>query len=207
MVNHANSKVYKIWSPQGNKIYIGSTTKQYLSQRMDKHRTDYKWWKNESFNFITSFTLFEEYGIENCFIELLEAKECKSKDELLQLEGKYIRELTCVNKVIPNRTRKEYYIDNKDEISERSKEYRANNKEKILAHMKEYYNQNKEQKIDYQMKYRESNKEKITERQNRKVDCECGGKYTQVHQARHSRTIMHCQYIDSQITKPEDDVI
>ena len=32
MVNYANSKVYKIWSTQGDKIYVGSTTKQYLSQ-------------------------------------------------------------------------------------------------------------------------------------------------------------------------------
>ena len=45
MVNYANSKVYKIWSTQNNKIYVGSTTKQYLSQRMDSHRTGYKSWK------------------------------------------------------------------------------------------------------------------------------------------------------------------
>ena len=56
MVNYTNSKVYKIWSTQGNKIYIGSTTKYYLSQRMDKHRTDYRRWKDKRSNFITSFT-------------------------------------------------------------------------------------------------------------------------------------------------------
>ena len=83
MVNYANSKVYKIWSTQGNKIYIGSTTKVYLSQRMDKHRADYKRFKEEKSHFITSFKLFEEYGLDNCFIELIDAKECKSKDELI----------------------------------------------------------------------------------------------------------------------------
>ena len=46
MVNYANSKVYKIWSTQGDKIYIGSTTKPYLCQRMDKHRSDYKRFKD-----------------------------------------------------------------------------------------------------------------------------------------------------------------
>ena len=55
MVNYANSKVYKIWSPQGDKIYIGSTTKIYLSQRMDKHRSDYKRYLNGNFHYITSF--------------------------------------------------------------------------------------------------------------------------------------------------------
>ena len=45
MVNYGNAKVYKIWSTAGDKIYIGSTTKEYLSQRMDKHRSGYKQWK------------------------------------------------------------------------------------------------------------------------------------------------------------------
>ncbi len=46
MVNYENGKIYKIESHLGDKLYIGSTTKQYLSQRMDKHRTDYKQWLN-----------------------------------------------------------------------------------------------------------------------------------------------------------------
>ena len=31
-----NGKIYKIESNLGNKIYIGSTTKDYLSQRMER---------------------------------------------------------------------------------------------------------------------------------------------------------------------------
>ena len=159
MVNYANSKVYKIWSPQCDKIYIGSTTKVYLSQRMDKHRSDYKRWKNAKFNYVTSFKLFEEYGIENCFIELLESKECNSKDELLQLEGKYIRELDCINKKIVGRTKKEYQEDNKVEISVQRKGYRDNNKDKLSEQQKQKY---------------ERTKEKILERQGQKCVCECG---------------------------------
>lgn len=33
MVNYGKTKIYKIWSPKGDNIYIGSTTKEYLSQR------------------------------------------------------------------------------------------------------------------------------------------------------------------------------
>ena len=47
-----------------------------------------------------SFVLFEEYGIENCFIELIEAKSCIDKNEKARLEGSYIRTLECVNKNI-----------------------------------------------------------------------------------------------------------
>ena len=115
-IDYKNSKVYKIWSPKGDKIYIGSTTKKMLCQRMTAHRTCYKFWKTHKGRFITSFLLFEEYGLDNCYIELLEAKECLLKDELNQLEGKYIRNLVCVNKNITGRTLKEYRDDHKEEI-------------------------------------------------------------------------------------------
>ena len=107
-LNYDQSKVYKIWSPNGDKIYVGSTTKQYLSQRMTAHRNNYNTWKNGKCCLTTSFLLFDEYGIDNCFIELLEAKLCSSKDELKQLEGGYIRNLMCVNKRVENRDSKEY---------------------------------------------------------------------------------------------------
>ena len=131
MVNYANSKVYKIWSTQGNKIYVGSTTKQYLSQRMDKHRECYRQWEKTSQRFITSFLIFDEYGLENCFIELLEYKECNSKDELIKIEGKHIRELDCVNKRIEGRTRKEHYEENRDHNIDYATKYRNENKEII----------------------------------------------------------------------------
>jgi len=115
-INYSNSKVYKIWSPLGDKVYIGSTTKELLCQRMTTHRSHYQHWKNDKRSPITSFILFEEYGIDNCFIELLVAKECLSKDELNQLEGKYIREVNCVNKNITGRTLKEYREEHKEEI-------------------------------------------------------------------------------------------
>ena len=105
---YEKAKVYKIWSTQGDKVYVGSTTKDYLSQRMVAHRDDYKRWKRGTHSYMTSFILFEEYCLDNCFIELLEAKSCCSKDELRQLEGKYIRDLICVNKYIAGRTNTEY---------------------------------------------------------------------------------------------------
>ena len=124
-MNYKNSKIYRIWSPQGDKVYIGSTTKELLCQRMTAHRKEYRKWKKTNIQCVTSYLLFEEYGIENCFIELLEAKECNSKDELNQLEGKYIRELTCVNKRVEGRTRKQYREDHKEEI--KSHKYKSLN--------------------------------------------------------------------------------
>ena len=192
MVNYSNSKVYKIWSTQGDKIYVGSTTKQYLSQRMDSHRSKYKSYKENKYHFITSFLIFEEYELDNCYIELLEAKECRSKDELIQLEGKFIRELNCVNKRVEGRTKQEYYQDNKDSIQQYKKGHYTDNKDKIIEKVKEYY---------------ESNKVKVLERQNKKYDCICGKTYSYANKLYHLKTIKHCQFIESQITKPEDDEV
>ena len=95
MVNN-NSKIYKIWTG-GQEIYIGSTIKDYLSKRMAEHRNQYGTWLKNRKTFVSSYLLFEKYGIENCYIELLESKKCKDLNELHQLEGYYIRTLKCVN--------------------------------------------------------------------------------------------------------------
>ena len=136
VIKYEDTKIYKIYSHLGDKIYIGSTTKPLLSQRMAKHRSDYKYWKSGRGSFITSFKMFDEYGIENCFIELIEAKPCISLDEKNKLEGKYIRELVCVNKYIAGRTDKEYYEDNKFKLKKGMEAYYENNKEKIKEQKK-----------------------------------------------------------------------
>ena len=185
---YEKAKVYKIWSSQGDKIYIGSTCKNYLSQRMTAHRGSYKHWKiNGTNGHVSSYILFEDYGVENCFIELLEAKSCCSKDELIQLEGKYIRELECVNKVIPNRDIKEYknqYVkDHKQELLEYQSNYQLNNKQILLAKKKQYY---------------EKNKEKLLSQKNEKYACECGNNYTYSNKSQHFKSIKHCQFIEAQ---------
>jgi len=159
--DYSKTKIYKIWSPLGDKIYIGSTTKEYLSQRMTTHRYTYNKYKKTNKEFITSFILFDEYGLENCIIELLEAKECNNINEAKQLEGGYIRNLECVNKNIAGRIYKEYYEDNKEVINTRHKEYYEDNKDVINTRHKEYYEDNKDVINIQQIKYRNNNEEKM----------------------------------------------
>ena len=157
-VNYQNSKIYKIEQINGEgRCYVGSTTKQYLSQRMDSHRSGYKGWKNGNQNFITSFQIFDDYGVENCQIILLESFSCNSKDELKAKEGEYIKSLDCVNKYIAGRTIKQYNEDNKGKLIENRKQYYEDNKEKI----KQYNEDNKEKITGYRKQYYEDNKEKV----------------------------------------------
>ena len=105
--DYQKTKIYKIESHLGDKIYVGSTAKEYLSQRFQQHKVQYKRWKNGKVGKFTSFELFDLYGIENCQIVLIEAYPCNSKDEKNAKEGHYIKTLNCINKVVVGRTREE----------------------------------------------------------------------------------------------------
>jgi hypothetical protein len=103
-----NGKIYKIYSDNGDNIYIGSTIKKYLSDRMAVHRFEYKQDKHHKCN---SSLLFSEYGIENCKICLIESYPCKNSDELRMRERYYIETLKNVNIMIPYKT-----IEEKKEV-------------------------------------------------------------------------------------------
>ena len=135
MINYNNGKIYKIEpivEHDEDEIYVGSTTKHYLSQRMVNHRSDYKRYIEGKTKYIfSSFKLFDKYGVENCEISLIETVNANSNDGLKAREKYYIQLLKCVNKNIPNRTHEEYL--------EYYKEYRENNKDKIKEQSREYY--------------------------------------------------------------------
>ena len=159
MVNYQNGKIYKIESMNGDLVYIGSTTKEYLSQRMDTHRMLYKRWKLGNTNKTTSFDVFDAYGVENCSIILLETCPCKSKDELYAREAYYIKSMKCVNRCVPRRSKedldayqlaytkehtlqraiykKHYNETHKTFISEQQKKWRDANKDAVNASQRE----------------------------------------------------------------------
>ena len=183
MVNYNNGKIYKIEDLNGDMCYIGSTTKEYLSQRMTEHRRAYKCWKNGNTHNMSVFDIFEAHGMENSRIVLIETVPCMSKDELISREAHYIRTMACVNKVIPDRTHKEYLVDHKERIALHTKEYdlayRINNQEQIAVRRKTY---------------RDTNKELINKKSSRAITCECGVTHRIGDKARHRRTIHHVQF-------------
>ena len=180
-MKYKQTKIYKIESHQGEKIYIGSTILKYLSDRMCKHRADYKRWKERGIGRkVSSFDLFDEYGVENCSIVLLESCNCSSKDEKNAREAYYIRSMDCVNKVIPDRTRTEYKkSDQFKEVKARlDKKYYDKNKEKIKAYIKQHHEDNKE-------KYKSI------------IECGCGSNFQFDHKRHHVKTKRHLLYLDS----------
>ena len=68
--------------------------------------------------------MFDEYGTENCKIELIEEYPCENKIQLQKREGFHIQNTHCVNKRVEGQdlTRQEYdaqyWLNNKERISE-----------------------------------------------------------------------------------------
>ena len=212
MVNYKNGKIYKIEpvieSDDGD-IYIGSTTKEYLSQRMELHRRDYNNWKRGDTNFMTSFKLFDKYGLDNCQIVLIETCSCDTKDELHRREAHHIRTLQNVNICIPLRTRQEYRDDNKEQI-------RLYNQNKIrpsmdcecgisikVDHLNSHLKTQKhlnflEQKINI------PNKKEMYVLNKNEIRCECGSVHTIKHKWDHLKTEKHLKFINETIVEEEE---
>ena len=138
MPDYSKGKIYCIRSFQTDKVYVGSTT-QTLAQRLGKHRCNYKAYLKISKNYCSSFELLK---YDDYYIELIKLFPCSCKAELEAEEGKYIRELDCVNKVIVGRTKKQYHIENYSKHIEKKKQYYIDNRDKIKA-----YKKNKEIKL------------------------------------------------------------
>jgi hypothetical protein len=157
-----------------DKVYIGSTFKNYISERLTAHRYDYNKYKYGKKNYITSFILFDLN--KNVKIIELQRHHKITKSELKKYEHEeIINHKTAVNCYMPssicsNGNKKEW-------TKEYNKKYRISNKDKIIEYKKEYY---------------DNNKDKINEKISKKYTCQiCGGRYTHNHKTNHVKTTKH----------------
>ena len=190
MVNYANGKIYRIVCNTTGKQYIGSTTRP-LSERLNGHKNDLnKYLKGNRKKGCTSFEIING---GNYSIILIENVECKSKEELLSKERYYIESMSCVNKIIPLRSNKEYKEDNKEKIRLNKREYRIKNKDKIKEQRILYDQVNKDKLSNRRKTYRINNLHKLTE----PFICACGVTVQKKSKSRHLKTLRHIAYLES----------
>ena len=158
MNKYQNGKIYKIVDVGYSKCYIGSTCES-LSQRMARHRNKYNSYSSRKQQHTRSVYLFDEFGVENCKIELLENFPCETKEQLLRREGEYIKNTECINKQVAGRTRKEYYQDNNEILQKKSNDYYKENTKTCNERSKQYYESHKEETKEYKRQWYEQNKE------------------------------------------------
>ena len=134
------------------------------------------------------YDLFNEYGVENCKIELLEYYHCDTLQELERREGEHIKTNKCVNKCVAGRTRKEYFHDIKDKHSEFMKKYYKENQEKIKENCKEYYNQ-----------HQDTMKEHMRNYASKKIVCGCGKEYSRGNKNHHEKSSHHHKWLEEKV--------
>ena len=169
MPDYSQGKIYKIEplvEHEEGDIYVGSTTQKYLSDRMGEHRGHFRLFNEGRKNYVSSYVLFQKYGIENCMIYLIENVNAKDKNELNAREGYYIQTLKCINRYITGRNQKQYRSDNKEKLLENAKQYYTNKKDERLKYAKQHYIDNKEKIIARTREYNTNNKIAI--------NCPCG---------------------------------
>src|SRR5580693_4170896 len=94
--------IYKIINNKSDEIYIGSTI-QKLSKRYNQHKEKYKKYKNseEKDFYMSSFDLFNKYGIEECKIVEIKKYDVIDRKHLFLYELLWINKLKSNNKIQP----------------------------------------------------------------------------------------------------------
>ena len=178
MSKYQNGKIYKIVDVGYNKTYYGSTCES-LSQRMTRHRAKYTAYLKGNITNTRSFDLFDEFGIENCKIELVENYPCNSKEELRRREGYYIKNNDCINKCVPCRTPAEYYQDENEYCRFRNDLYKQLHKEEEQEYHRRRFQERKHILLEKHL-------------------CGCGKYYTFQHKKRHEKSQKHQDWLNKQ---------
>ena len=155
MVNYGNGKIYKIVRLSDDVVvYVGSTTKQYLSSRLVEHKNKATKYPNRR----VYKSISDNGGWENHQIVLIELCACNSKDELYKKERENIVLLKPISNIqLPLRTQQQYRIDNCETIKVYDKQYRVDNKETLKKYVKQYKIDNSETIKVYNKQYRMEN--------------------------------------------------
>ena len=140
------------------------------------YKENYKRYQSGKYHFVSSFMLFDEFGIDNCKVEWIEDYPCNSKKELEAREGKYQKENDCVNKRVAGRTIQEYNEDNRERLRNREREYRERKKEHIQQRKHNWYEKNK----------------------GCSYVCRCGSSILDRNKLIHEKSKKHQQYLQSQ---------
>ena len=169
---------------------------------MTEHRRDYRGWKNgKQSPTLTSFIIFDKYGLDNCSICLIENANSSTKEELQRRERFHIENTPCINKYIPMRTKKEWIKSNLENIRNQTKRYYESNYSKITEYQRQYRAENKDKMQEYKRQlYLETREETLVQQKlNRDNDlatmCNCGGSYKAYRKSIHFKTKKHQAFI------------
>ena len=143
--------------------YVGST--KNINTRLKDHKSNTNCKTRKEYKSILYETIRNTGGWNNWTHQILAKVRVNNYTELHKFESLYIKSTkNTLNKIIPSRTRKQHYEEERLNILAYKKSYHQNNREKILEKRRERYHENKETYRIKQKAYYELNKDKIKER-------------------------------------------
>lgn len=131
-MNYSNTIIYKIVCKDVSikECYVGQTTN--FTKRKFKHKSICNNINDRYYNFYVYQFIREHNGWENWLMIEIEKYNATDKLDAGKRERYWIETLQSkLNQIIPTRTEKEYYVENKDKIQDYHKEYYKQNKEQL----------------------------------------------------------------------------
>lgn len=182
-INYKRTIIYKLCckNPEITCIYVGHTTD--FIRRKREHKKCCNNENDKSYNIYVYQFIRANGGWNNWDMIVIEEFPCETKYQAETRERYWLEELKAtLNKCIPTRTMREYRETNREQILEQKKEYYETNKEQILEQKKENY---------------EKNREQLLEQKKEKIVCECGCEISKNHLARHRKSKVHLEYLET----------
>lgn len=195
MVNYQMGKIYKITSTQTDKIYVGSTCKKYLSERLSAHKSAYRTRASGRSSKCASFDIL---CFDDAMIVLIELFPCNSKDELFAREQHHmdlnkqiiVNQCNAKGRNIENlkEYQKQWKKENPDSLAKTKQKYRA------TSHGKETEKNTRE---EYRCSERgkAKAKEEQARRKLRKYMCECGSTVCAGAKSQHLKSTKHIDFM------------
>jgi len=188
---------------ENENIYVGSTTE--FIKRKNCHKTDCCNENSKKYNFKVYQNIRENGGWSEWNMIEIEKFPCEDKREAEAREEYWRCEFNArlnTNRAFITKEqiaeynkeyKRKYAIKHTEKIKEYQNQYKTEHAETIKEQNKQYRTEHAEKIKERKKKYNTENAEKL----NQKYDCECGGKYTNPHKTRHSKTNRHIKYINN----------
>ena len=199
-------KIHHIEKPE--LLYVGSTIN--FTQRKYAHKRNCDNTNNHTYNLKLYKTIRDNGGWDMFNMVVVKEFPCENKRQAEAEEDRCIREmkasLNTQRAFITPEERveymKQYILENKDKIKEKTREYYIENQDKY----KQFYIENKDEIKEKNKKWKLENRDKLCkknkewrdrnkEKNYEKFECPCGGKYTHLNKARHFKTKLHQNFL------------
>ena len=136
--------IYEISSRSDGKKYYGSTFNQ-VEKRIQQHKNALNSYLNGRGHFTTSFYIIKDNKYD---VSVVERVDNTSPKHLHERERYYIENNECVNKLVPNRNKYEYYIDNSQKIKDKMNQHYQNDINNYRTNKLLRYQAKKERQYD-----------------------------------------------------------